>query len=138
MSARNALGRNALGEYGERVAVKYLRSSGMQVLERRWRCRLGEIDIIARDGDCLVICEVKTRRSTAAGTPLDAVTSSKLARLYVLTDAWLLARGSQSPGPSQSPDPSCCRPFSLVRIDVLGVRLPRRGGPQISHLRGVQ
>jgi len=121
--------RNALGEYGERVAVRHLRSAGIQIVERRWRCRLGEIDIIAREGGCLVVCEVKTRRSTAAGTPLDAVTSSKLDRLHTLTRAWLL---------EQEPCPPPERRFDGVRFDVLGVHLPRRGAPQVLHLRGVE
>ena len=57
----------ALGLYGERVAAAHLRSLGMVVLARNWRCRFGEIDLVARDGSTFVICEVKTRtsRSTA-------------------------------------------------------------------------
>ena len=51
-----------LGRYGEDLAVRYLRERGMEVLERNWRCEHGEVDVVARDGDCLVICEVKTRR----------------------------------------------------------------------------
>src|SRR5690348_6271287 len=57
----------ALGRYGEALAVRYLREQGMEVVDRNWRCEIGEVDIVARDGDCLVICEVKTRRSSGFG-----------------------------------------------------------------------
>ena len=59
--------KDAVGRYGEDVAVRHLTEAGLVVLERNWRCREGEIDIVARDGDVLVVCEVKTRRSTAYG-----------------------------------------------------------------------
>ncbi len=114
--------KDALGDYGERVAVTHLRRCGMAVLERRWRCRIGEIDIVALDGPCLVVCEVKTRRSAVAGLPLEAVTATKLARLRRLAAAWLDAHEGGYPE---------------VRIDVVGVLLPRRGGPVVEHLRGV-
>lgn len=54
--------RQALGRYGEELAARRLTESGMTVIVRNWRCRAGEIDIVARDGDALVVCEVKTRR----------------------------------------------------------------------------
>lgn len=65
---------DAVGEYGERLAAEHLRADGMRVLDRRWRCSTGEIDIVAVDGRCLVVCEVKTRRSVVAGFPVEAVT----------------------------------------------------------------
>ena len=58
---------DAVGEYGERVAARYLETQGFVVLERRWRCAHGEIDVVAVDGTCLVVCEVKTRRSSRPG-----------------------------------------------------------------------
>src|SRR4051812_34925836 len=54
---------DAVGRYGEKLAGRYLEANGLIVLDRRWRCPQGEVDLIAVDGDCLVICEVKTRRS---------------------------------------------------------------------------
>ena len=114
--------KDALGEFGERVAAAHLESTGMSVLERRWRCRLGEVDIVALDGSCLVICEVKTRRSTVAGLPVEAVTRVKLARLRRLAASWLDEHGGGYPD---------------VRIDVVSVLLPSRGRPVIEHLRGV-
>src|SRR3954468_585918 len=113
---------DAVGDYGERVAQRYLIEQGMTVLGRRWRCRLGEIDLVAVDGDCLVVCEVKTRRSVLAGTPLDAVTPTKLSRLRRLAAAWLAEHGGGYPE---------------IRIDVVGVLVPRRGGPRVEHVRGL-
>jgi len=114
--------RAAVGEYGERVAARHLAAQGMQVLARGWRCRSGEIDIVALDGACLVVCEVKTRRSVAAGTALEAVGPLKLRRLRRLTAAWLAERGEA---------------FEDVRIDVVGVTLPARGAPLVEHVRAV-
>lgn len=114
--------KDALGEYGERVAAQYLEGLGMRVLQRRWRCREGEIDILAVDGSCLVVCEVKTRRSVLAGTPAEAVTPAKLARLHRLAAAWLSQQESS---------------FADVRIDVVAVLLPPRGRPLVDHLRAV-
>jgi putative endonuclease len=113
---------DAVGDYGERVAQRFLVDQGMRVLSRGWRCRQGEIDLVAVDGDCLVVCEVKTRRSVRAGTPLDAVTPAKLLRLRKLAAAWLAEHGGGYPE---------------VRIDVVAVLVPRRGGPRVEHVRGL-
>ncbi|GAA4658843.1 YraN family protein [Kineococcus glutinatus] len=113
---------DAVGGYGERIAARHLEQAGMVVLARNWRCELGELDLIARDGDCLVVCEVKTRRSTAAGHPLEAVTPVKLARLRRLAAAWMSAHGVH---PRE------------VRLDVVGVLRPLRGPAVVEHLRGV-
>src|SRR5690606_2707639 len=72
---------SAIGEYGERLACEYLVGLGYVVIDRNWRCDQGELDIVAREGDCLVFCEVKTRRSTAFGPPVESVTPAKAARL---------------------------------------------------------
>ena len=111
-----------MGDYGERLAERLLVGQGMTVLERRWRCRQGEIDIVALDGSCLVVCEVKTRRSTGAGVPFEAVTPARVARLRRLAAAWLAEQDER---------------FEAVRIDVVGVVIPRRGGPVVEHLRAV-
>ena len=75
--ATRATRQRASGGYGEELAVRYLREQGMEMLDRNWRCELGELDIVARDGDCLVICEVKTRRSSGFGAPVEAVTFAR-------------------------------------------------------------
>ena len=68
---------NELGKMGEELAEKYLRNSGYEILERNWRFGKDEIDIIARDGDFLVIAEVKTRRTNYFGEPEEFVTRQK-------------------------------------------------------------
>ncbi len=70
-----------LGARGERAAATYLESRGLEVLALNWRCRVGEVDIIARDDGVLVLCEVKTRRSTRCGTAEEAVDPRKRRRL---------------------------------------------------------
>jgi putative endonuclease len=113
---------DAVGRYGEKLAGRHLESAGFTVLERRWRCPQGEIDVVAVDGRCLVVCEVKTRRSVHAGGPAEAVTAAKLARLRRLTALWLAQQEVS---------------WADVRIDVVTVLLPRAGPALIEHLRGV-
>ena len=112
----------AVGAYGERVAEAHLRAQGMVILDRNWRCTAGELDIVARDGDVLVFCEVKTRRGTGFGWPLEAVTATKAARLRRLGAEWTRERGLHLPD---------------VRIDLVGVLRPPRGPAQVEHVRGV-
>jgi len=78
-----------LGNEGERLAARYLRRQGYKILARRYRTALGEIDLIARDGACVVIVEVKTRRTDAAGQPHEAVDLYKQAQLTRLALAFL-------------------------------------------------
>ncbi|MET7451784.1 YraN family protein [Streptomyces sp. NPDC005574] len=116
--------RRALGRYGEELAARRLTEAGMTVLERNWRCgRTGEIDIVARDGDVLVVCEVKTRRTGAFEHPMAAVTPDKAQRLRGLAERWIQTHGGAPPGG--------------VRIDLVGVVLPRRGAALVEHARGV-
>lgn len=96
---------------------------GMVVIDRNWHCRAGELDIVAVEGAVLVACEVKTRRSRDFGSPIEAVTVSKLLRLRGLVAAWLQAH----------PD----HRFDDVRIDVVGVLRPASGPARIEHLVGV-
>ncbi|MFD7404734.1 YraN family protein [Streptomyces sp. NPDC059866] len=118
------LARSALGRYGEELAARRLATAGMTVLERNWRCgRTGEIDIVARDGDVLVVCEVKTRRAGPFQHPMAAITPAKAARLRGLAERWLQEHGGAPPGG--------------VRIDLVGVVLPDRGAAVVEHARGV-
>ncbi|MFD0146620.1 MULTISPECIES: YraN family protein [unclassified Streptomyces] len=124
-SASRTNPRNALGRYGEQLAVRRLTEAGMSILARNWRCgRTGEIDIVARDGDTVVVCEVKTRRDGAFEHPMAAVTPAKADRLKRLAACWLDRHG----GPP---------PDGGVRIDLVGVVLPRRGAPVVTHAQGV-
>lgn len=104
------------------MAARHLTRQGMVLLERNWRCPAGEIDLVLRDGDVLVVCEVKTRSSEAFGAPLEAVSEAKLARLRRLGAQWMRERGV-------SPRD--------IRIDLVGVLRPRRGPAQIEHVAGV-
>jgi putative endonuclease len=124
--------RVALGRYGENLAARHLTAAGLSVLARNWRCREGEVDIVAREGDVLVICEVKTRRDIAFGTPLDAVTPAKAARLRRLAVRWL---ADQRLGAADD-SASGYEGYSEVRFDVVSVLLPAAGGPIVEHLRG--
>ncbi|MEV7416744.1 YraN family protein [Streptomyces sp. NPDC089919] len=114
--------RRALGRYGEELAARRLTEAGMTVIARNWRCRGGEIDIIAREADALVFCEVKTRRAGSFEHPMAAVRAGKADRLRRLAERWLADHG----GP----------PSGGVRIDLVGVVLPRRGAPVVEHVRG--
>ena len=92
--------------------MRYLREQGMEVLDRNWRCEIGEVDIVARDGDCLVICEVKTRRTLGFGEPVEAVTFAKAMRLRQLAAAYLAGhtatgRGWRRCGSTSSASSAC-------------------------------
>ena len=76
--------RQRLGAHGERRAARCYEDRGWQVVARNWRCRDGELDVVARDGQALVFCEVKTRTGTGFGHPAEAVTASKRRRLRSL------------------------------------------------------
>lgn len=86
--------RQELGAQGEELAAEWYRAAGYAVVDRNWRCPQGEIDLVARRGSILVICEVKTRRTAAFGSPAEAVTSQKQARLRRLAGHWLRAHRS--------------------------------------------
>ncbi|GAA2574471.1 YraN family protein [Actinomadura fulvescens] len=119
-----------LGRRGEDAASVYLAKLGWTILDRNWRCRLGEIDIVAHDGRQHVVCEVKTRKNTALGTPFEAITPQKAIRLRRLAWRWAARHGVPGDG---------------VRVDVLCLLAePPRAAPgdvvdgfAIEHLRGV-
>jgi putative endonuclease len=96
----------ALGAFGERRAAAHYRAHGYAVLERNWRCRSGEIDLICARGTTLVVCEVKTRTGPGHGHPLEAVTVSKQRRLRRLAAAYLEQQG---------------RRWAAIRFDVVAV-----------------
>lgn len=114
--------RQALGAYGERVALRHLLGQGMVMLDRNWRCREGELDLVMRDGDVLVACEVKTRASDACGSPHQAVDEIKLERLHRLVWRWAEEHGVR-PGE--------------VRVDLVAVVRRRRGASAVDHVRGL-
>jgi len=81
-----------LGDRGERAAAKYLKQQGYRILARQSRSRIGEIDLIALDGQTVVFVEVKTRSSQAAGHPAEEVTQAKRRQLTRTALAWLKRR----------------------------------------------
>ncbi len=81
--------RIALGDAGERLAERRLIELGWTVIDRKWRIRGGEIDLVALDGDVLVIVEVKTRRGRSRGTAEESVDARKAARLLVLGEQYV-------------------------------------------------
>lgn len=88
-----ATDRAALGSRGEARAVEHLASLGYQIVERNYRCREGEIDVIARDGGDLVFVEVKTRRTFSCGSPAEAVGFRKQRKLVRAARRYLVERG---------------------------------------------
>lgn len=111
-----------LGDDGESLARTYLEQRGFVVVDANWRCREGEIDLVAFDGTQLVIVEVKTRRSARYGSPIEAVTTEKLHRLRRLAAAW-----------SREHEVRC----SGVRVDVIGL-MWNGDTVRIDHRRGVE
>ena len=120
--AEQAGRRRSLGAFGEAYAARHLTERGLVVLDRNWRCETGEIDLVLREGAVLVVCEVKTRTSTAYGTPLEGVTATKAARLRRLAARWLTEH-------QVHPDE--------VRIDMVGVLVPPGREPLVEHVRGI-
>ncbi|RJL21758.1 YraN family protein [Bailinhaonella thermotolerans] len=114
--------KDELGRFGEKVAADFLGSIGYSIIERNWRCRSGEIDIVAREGDALVVVEVKTRSGRGYGTPAESVTYTKARRLRGLAAQW--ARGHEGG-------------FARIRIDVIAIERDPRGGTTLRHLPGV-
>lgn len=111
-----------LGRHGEQLAVDHLEARGMRVLDRNWRCGLGEIDIVARDGADTVFVEVKTRTTHDYGHPFEAITPIKLARLRRLAVAWC-----------EATDAAVAR----IRIDAVAVLAPTESPALIEHLEGI-
>jgi putative endonuclease len=112
--------RQALGAYGERLAARHLQARGLVLLDRNWRCPDGEIDLVLRDGDDIVFCEVKTRRGDRFGSPAEAVGQRKVRRLRQLAARWLAQSG--------------VRPRE-IRFDVVEVRPRPRGATHVEHIR---
>ena len=81
--------RQVLGAAGEARAADWYLERGYDIVERNWRCRSGELDLVLSHGDQVVFCEVKTRRSDAFGAPFEAVTGDKQRRIRRLAAAWI-------------------------------------------------
>ncbi|RPF22151.1 YraN family protein [Myceligenerans xiligouense] len=127
-----------VGRAGERIALRYVEERGWTVLATNWRCgRLGELDIVALDGDVLVVVEVKTRSGTGFGHPSEAVTERKLARLRLLAGRWTQTHRQAVGQASERAGADLPRRWSAVRIDVIAVTLPAGTEPVVEHLVAV-
>ena len=102
-----------MGAKGEEIAVRYLKSRGYRILERNYRVRLGEIDIIAEHGDDLVFIEVKTRSNILFGSPFESVTKQKKQQLSKVALEYISKKNCHN---------------RSARFDVVGIRFqgPRR------------
>jgi len=104
--------RAALGARGEDIAARLLEAAGYTVMARNYHCRYGELDLICRHGAAIVFCEVKLRRSSSYGSPEEALTPRKLARLTLAAQTYLAAHGLEQ---------------ADWRLDLVAVELDRRG-----------
>jgi putative endonuclease len=109
--------RRTLGDAGEDLVARWYVDAGYRVLDRNWRCREGELDVIVARDSVLVFCEVKTRRTTAFGSPAEAVTVTKQRRIRGLAMRWLDAH----------PDARA----RTVRFDVASVLAERGAAPVV-------
>lgn len=118
------LTRAEIGALGEQLATDHLTALGLRILTRNWRCRYGELDVIAVDSttDTVVFVEVKTRTGDGFGGLAQAVTGQKARRLRRLAAMWLATQHER---------------WAAIRIDVIGVRIGRRRTPEITHLQGI-
>lgn len=114
--------RARLGRWGEDLAAAHYEATGARVLARNWRCRQGELDIVAWEpGGTVVFCEVKTRSGLDFGAPAEAVGAVKARRIRLLACRWL--DDHRPPGVRE------------LRFDVIAVVRPHGSEPQVTHLR---
>jgi len=110
------------GERGEALAARYLEEQGLIVLSKNWRCPDGELDLVLTDGHKVIVCEVKTRTSDNYGTPAEAVTDSKAARIRRLGRRWRTQYNVN---------------HVETRYDLVSILWPPGETPQVNHLKGV-
>ena len=124
MTTQTTMTRVQLGAMGEALAVDHLTRMGLRILGRNWRCRYGELDVIACDEATrtVVFVEVKTRTGDGYGGLPHAVTPRKVLRLRQLAGLWLAGQDER---------------WAALRLDVIGVRVGRRRTPEITHLQGI-
>jgi putative endonuclease len=112
--------RKEVGAIGEKLAADFLKKRGYKIIQRNFRCREGEIDIIAQKDECLVFVEVRTKKNTAFGTPEESVTLSKREKLISLANAYIQAYN---------------KPPQSWRIDVVAVELtPDNRVSRLEHI----
>jgi putative endonuclease len=108
--------RRALGAQAERLAAEHLERRGYRIIDRNYRYRGGELDLVARDGDTLVFVEVRARRSDAHGAPFETVGREKQRRVARAAEHWLVTHGLTR---------------AFARFDVVSILLPEGGPPSV-------
>jgi putative endonuclease len=110
--------RKQTGRQGEEMAASYLQEKGYRVIERNWRCPIGELDLVAVDGDVLVFVEVRTRSGVRFGLAEESITPAKQSRLIELAESYLQEKSLSA---------------QLWRIDVIAMQMGS-GLPQVKHI----
>jgi putative endonuclease len=114
--------RRVLGQRGESLAAAWYEREGYEILDRNWRRREGELDLVLARGRAVVFCEVKTRSSSRFGAPVEAITRTKQQRIRTLAALWLGESGLRG---------------RQLRFDVASVMIERGAEPVIEILEGV-
>ncbi|MHA7272611.1 YraN family protein [Arthrobacter sp. TMT4-20] len=114
--------KDRLGRRGEVLAASYLETAGLDLVDRNWRCGLGETDPVAIDGSTLVVIEMKTCSSLDFGHPMEGISATTLERFYLLGARWAQAHELR---------------ISEIRVDAVAVLDDGTGEPQIDYLRAV-
>ncbi len=114
--------KRATGERGEDLAAHYLERAGLSIVERNYRCKAGEIDVVALDGEELVFAEVRTRSGAAFGTPEDSITARKRRKMAECAFSYLAERGAHG---------------RSWRIDLVAVELDRGHVVRVDHYKHV-
>jgi len=112
--------RKKLGAFGEELAQNYLKTQGYKIIDKNFRCKLGEVDIIAEDKGCIVFVEVKTRSSLAFGLPKNAIGARKKANLTKVASAYLKNSGFTD---------------KSARFDVVSILITDKDGTQIELIK---
>lgn len=120
MTGEVKTGNRSVGERGERIAEAYLRGQGFFILANNYRCKTGEVDIVAREGDTIVFVEVKSRRNLTYGPPQLAVTPFKQRQIARTALTWLAHHKKTNVN---------------ARFDVIAILAPEHEVPQIEHIR---
>ena len=120
MSGEAGSGNLTLGTRGEEIAVAYLKGKKFTIVERNFRCKAGEVDIVARDGRTFVFVEVKTRSTLSFGPPQASVTTFKQRQISKAALTWLAKNRLHE---------------AAARFDVIAILLRDHEVPQIDHIR---
>ena len=116
--------KDVLGRAGEQRAARHFETLGFEVLDRNWRARGGELDLVVASARELIVVEVKTRRTESFGHPFEALTEQKKARLWRLAMAWIAAHPEQAQG-------------RRLRIDAIGLIGADPASATLEHLAGI-